>query len=104
MNQGDLNWKLGLDDLFSATVNQEPLEEAAKLMVSVSSVNSGYHDQCLFVLDSAIASAEKGERKVIESINMSGFLVDDIDGALELLREFRSIYLDTFARATGSPR
>jgi len=98
MINSEFDWKSALGQLFSASVNQQTLEEAAELMVSVSSGDPGYHEECLFVLDRAISSAESGDVAVIAHINKSGYQVSDVDAALELLRDFRSVYLDEFNR------
>ena len=98
MLNNEFDWKSALGQLFAASVNQQTLEEAAEVMVSVSSNDPYYHEECLFVLDKAIASAETGDEAVIAHINKSGYQVSDIDAALELLRDFRTVYLDEFNR------
>jgi hypothetical protein len=97
----EFDWKAALEQLFAATVNQQTLEEAAELMVSASSVDPSYHEECLFVLDTAIASAEAGDEIVITCVNKSGYQVADTGEALELLRDFRSTYLAEFRRSSG---
>ena len=98
----EFDWKSALEQLFSSSVNQQTLEEAAELMVSVSCVDSSYHEECLLALDKAISSAEMGDQWVIACINKSGYQVVNIDSALNLLRDFQSTYLDEFNRAVAS--
>jgi hypothetical protein len=98
MDTNQFDWKAALEQLSTATVNQQTLEEAAELMVTVSSNDPDYHEECLLVLNSAIASAEAGDESIIPCINGSGYQVADIHSALELLRDFRSVYLVEFNR------
>ncbi|WP_131721683.1 hypothetical protein [Xanthomonas sp. NCPPB 1128] len=95
----NFDWKAALGQLFSATVNQQTLEEAAELMVSVSSNDDDYHDECLYLLDSAIHAAESGDLEVLNLINGSGYKVYDINSAIELLSDFKSIYMCEFNKA-----
>lgn len=101
MINSEFDWKSALGQLFAASVNQQTLEEAAELMVSISSNDPGYHEECLFVLEKAISSAKTGDETVISYINKSGYQVSDVEAALELLRDFRSVYLDEFNRKQG---
>lgn len=101
MTANDFDWREALAQLFAATVNQQTLEEAVELMVSVSASDRGYHEECMHVLDSAIASAASGRDEVIAPINKSGYQVSDANAALELLQEFRALYVDEFSRTVG---
>ncbi len=94
------DWKTSLFQLFAASVNQQTLEEAAELMVSVSAHDASYHDECVKTLEEAIRSAEAGDDFVISCINKSGYKVTTFDDALELLRDFRAVYLEEFGRAS----
>jgi len=96
MNANSRDWKVGLSQLFSATVNQQTLEEAAELMVSVSAMDNGYHEECLWVLDSALNATEADDAAVIFAINKSGYQVSDREEAKDLLTEFKQIYLQEF--------
>ena len=98
MNSKDFNWRTALTQIFSASVNQQTLEEAAELMVAVSSYDHTYHEECLVSLDEAINAAKNGDRFVIECINKSGYKVSEVDQGLTLLKDFRSIYLENFNR------
>jgi hypothetical protein len=88
----EFNWKDSLLQLFAATVNQQTLEEAAELMVSVGAKDRSYHEECLRVFDHALQAIEDEGDFVISCINKSGYQVDSISGAKDLLSEFRSIY------------
>ena len=99
MNSKDFDWRTALMQIFSASVNQQTLEEAAELMVSVSSRDHAYHEECLSSLNGAINAAEHGDGSIIECINKSGYKVSKVDQGLDLLKDFRSIYLENFNRA-----
>lgn len=94
-------WKNGLEQLFSASVNQQTLEEAAEMMVSVSASDRSYHQECLGALDEGIKAAHAGDRAVIALINKSGYQVSTTTDAAGLLEDFRRIYLKEFRRAVG---
>lgn len=96
-----INWKDGLDQLFSASVNQDTLEEAARLMVSVSSLDRSYHDECLAVLNESINAARAGDIAVVGIINKSGYQVSSVPDAADLLEDFRRIYLEQFRSVAG---
>lgn len=86
-------WITFLGELFSATVNQQTLEEAVELMLLVSGSNREYHRHCVETLDLAIAAAKRGNEAVIPEINRSGYRVASAEEALRLLTDFRQIYL-----------
>ncbi|MCP3672781.1 MAG: hypothetical protein GY814_20640 [Gammaproteobacteria bacterium] len=92
------DWKSALQQLFSATVNQQTLEEAAELMISVSTSDEEYHNECLHVLNEAMRAANDGDNSIMESINKSGYKVSNLVDAIELLQDFRSIYLGEYRR------
>lgn len=101
MNNKDYDWKSALSQLFAATVNQQTLEEAAELMVSVSVRDPDYHQECLLVLDAAIHANCAEHEFLISSINKSGYQVITHEEACDLLREFRTLYLQEFQRVMG---
>lgn len=86
------DWQTSLARLFAATVNQEPLEDAADLMVSVSARDSTYHEECLATLKGGIQGCDNSEAGVIAAINKSGYKVASLEEAKELLVEFLEIY------------
>lgn len=63
-----MNWENNLGDLFSATVNQQSLEEAVEMMVSVSEDDLEYHNTCIATLNSAILSCQNGNDETIALI------------------------------------
>lgn len=91
-----MNWQNKLGTLFAATVNQGTLEEASELMVFVSSDDIKYHNECIAVLESAIMSCSNHQTDSISAINKSGYRVNSIDSAKELLNEFLIIYLNKY--------
>jgi hypothetical protein len=99
MSVRDPDWIAGLSQLFSATVNQQTLEEAAELMVSVSVQDRCYHEECRRVFDSALCATEADDVALISAINGSGYRVSDRREALDLVRELQHIYLHKFHRA-----
>jgi hypothetical protein len=99
MTINNFNWKEGLADLFAGSVNQQTLEEAAELMVSISAVDASYHLECLTMLDQGISAAEAGDNAIINCINKSGYQVASTLAAAKLLEDFRKIYLKEYERA-----
>ncbi len=99
MNMQPHHWRQDLEQLFSATVNQQTLEEAADTMVLVSASDQSYHVECLNAIDQGIAAAECGDDLVIDSINKSGYQVNNSGAAVNLLRDLREIYIDAYERA-----
>lgn len=91
-----MSWQEKLGDLFSATVNQQSLEEAAEIMVSVSEDDIEYHKECVSVLEKAIHSCGNGSIDAISEINRSGYQVNSIDAAKKLLEDFLGIYLKEY--------
>jgi len=89
-------WKEKLGDLFSGTVNQQSLEEAAEMMVSVSEDDIEYHNECIATLESGIRACNNGERDVISEINKSGYQVSSLEDARKLLEDFLTIYLKEY--------
>lgn len=96
------DWKVSLAKLFAATVNQEPLENAADLMVSVSAGDASYHIECVATLDGGIQACDRGETEVLSAINRSGYKVATLDEAKELLVEFLEIYEQRYLEATSN--
>lgn len=92
------DWKAALEKLFSATVNQQTFEEAAELMVSVSVRDRSYHEECMVTFEEAVRAAESGDNSIIECINKSGYRAATLEDAIELLRDFRCVYLDEYRR------
>jgi hypothetical protein len=95
------NWKEDLEQIFSASVNQQTLEEAAELMVSISATDSTYHEECVHALEEGIRAANRGDVVVVGIINKSGYQVRSAADADELLRDFLRIYLSEFSKVTG---
>ena len=87
-----MNWLESLEDLFSATVNQQTLEEAVDLMLSVSLNDEEYHNECLNTLNEAIKACETNSSEIIDKINTSGYQVQNIKQAKTLLTDFLDIY------------
>ncbi|KRB76813.1 hypothetical protein [Noviherbaspirillum sp. Root189] len=96
----DFDWQTSLATLFGGTVNQQTLEEAAELMVSVSASDDSYHEECLMLLNRGIRAANAGDRLVITCINKSGYQVLTTTDAATLLNDFRTIYLMEYTRAS----
>lgn len=99
MNARPSQWREDLEQLFAATVNQQTLEEAADLMVSVSTSDESYHAECLTAIDQGINAADGGDRSVIDAINKSGYQVTTTEAAADLLRDLRAIYRAAYDRA-----
>ena len=97
----NFDWKSALADLFGGTVNQQTLEEAAELMVSVSAGDASYHAECLAMLDEGIRAAREGDCSVIGCINKSGYQVSTTEDAVTLLVDFHEIYIAEFERASN---
>jgi hypothetical protein len=97
----EFQWKPALAQLLAATLNQQTLEEAAELMVSVSAVDRSYHKECLSVFDEALGASASEDDFVIACVNKSGYKVDTRDDANEILGDFRAAYLQEYQRATG---
>lgn len=96
------DWKTPLAQLFAATVNQEPLEDAADLMVSVSAGDPSYHAECLATLKGGIQACDDGEMEVIFAVNKSGYKVSSLEEAKELLTEFLGAYEQRYAEVVAS--
>lgn len=96
------DWKIALARLFAATVNQEPLEDAADMMISVSVRDYSYHEECLETLEGGINACDSGDVDVMLAINKSGYKVSSLEEAKELLMEFRGIYEQKYAEALST--
>lgn len=94
----NVHWKDNLEQLFAATVNQQTLEEAADLMAAVGSSDQSYHVECLTAIDQGINAAQNGDLSVINLINKSGYQVTTSEGAVDLLRDLRAIYVAAYDR------
>ena len=101
MKTGNFNWKDSLADLFGGSVNQQTLEEAAELMVSVSAVDDDYHEECLAMFSEGIRAAKEGDGTVMICINKSGYQVSTTADAAKLLDDFRTIYLKEYERSSS---
>jgi hypothetical protein len=101
----EFNWKDSLEQLFAATVNQEPIEDAAKLMASFSAVDESYHEECVFLFKMGKSLANEKDQSIIKYINESGYSVSSFDEAHALLADFEMEYLKAYgaARAALSP-
>jgi hypothetical protein len=95
----NFNWKVGIAELFAGSVNQQTLEEASELMVSVSVVDDSYHQECLTMLREGVSAARAGDSSMISCINKSGYQVATTLEAAKLLDDFRVIYLRVYERA-----
>ena len=95
------DWKSALADLFGGTVNQQTLEEAVELMVSVSAGDASYHVECLNMLDEGVRAAQEGDCSVIGCINKSGYQVSTTEEAATLLLDFLKIYVAEHERASN---
>jgi len=102
MTQKNRTWQEDLEQIFGGSVNQDTLEEAAVLMVSVSAIHLEYHAVCMRALEEGIRAASKGDAVVIGIVNRSGYRVGSTNEARELLEDFLRIYLGTFNRFTSS--
>jgi hypothetical protein len=99
MSNNSIDWLVSVEELFGGTVNQQTLEEAAELMVSVSAVDLPYHKECVETLMSAIDAAKKGDIRVISAINKSGYQVNSTKEASEILEDLYQIYMKEFEKA-----
>jgi hypothetical protein len=97
----EFDWREALKQLFAATVNQETLESAAQLMVSVSSRDKIYHEECLLLFEKGKELARNRDNAIITFINKSGYQVADFDEALELVSDFEQIYLGAYRDAAA---
>jgi len=95
------DWRDALEQLFAATVNQDTLENAADLMVSVSAADKDYHEQCLFLLSKGKSLAEMGDRSIIGYVNKSGYRVQSVGDAYDLMVDFEKAYLKAYRAATA---
>ena len=82
-------------------MNQQTLEEAVELMISVSASDRDYHHECIVTLNEAINAAEKGDEDILQCINKSGYQVSNTHDALQLLIEFREIYFNEYEKAVS---
>jgi hypothetical protein len=97
--KAEFNWKDALEQLFAATVNQEPLEDAAQLMASFSLVDESYHDECLVLFKKGKSLANDKDESIIKYINKSGYSVSSFDQAHALLADFEMEYLKAYSAA-----
>lgn len=95
--ESEFNWEDGLKNLFAGMLNQEPLQDAAELMVTFSSVDQRYHAECQYLFEKAKALAREGDDAIISYINVSGYKVSSFEEALELINDFEREYLEAFA-------
>ena len=93
------DWKAGLADLFGGTVNQQTIEEAAELMISISATDSSYHEECLMMLNEGIRAADSGDTSIMVCINKSGYQVSTTTEAATLLNDFLTVYLNGYKQA-----
>jgi|SRR5882757_5628830 len=96
------DWKTPLSAIFGGAINQEPLEDAADLMVSVSARDPGYHSENLAALQAGIQACDNGSTDVISVIHKSGYRVSSLEEAKELLVEFLGIYEEKYRQAIES--
>ena len=94
-----MTWQEKLGDLLSGMVNQQSLEEAVEMMVSVSEDDPEYHNECLKTLEAGINACDNGDPCAIEEINKSGYQVCSISEARRLLEDFLSIYLKEYCQS-----
>lgn len=93
----EINWHDGLEQLFAATLNQEPLEDASQLMASISSHDQEYHKECLFLFEKAKGLAQDRNKLIIGYINKSGYKVVSYEEALHLIMDFEAEYMRAFS-------
>lgn len=101
MNTELESWEADLLDIFAASVNQQSLEEAVELIVDVSIDDQEYHRVVLNAIEQAIRAANKGNERIIDYINKSGYKVDCLNQAIDLLEDFRDIYVKEYNQAGG---
>ena len=96
-----MTWKDELGELFAGYVNQQTLEEGVDAMVFVSAGNAAYHRRFCKALEEGIAACGRGDEEVLPLVNGSGYRVQTIREALDLLMEFRARYLERYDQAIG---
>lgn len=101
MNTEFESWEADLSDIFASSVNQQSLEEAVELIVDVSMDDHEYHRVVINAIDQAIRAANNGNERVIDYINKSGYRVDGLKQAADLLVDFRDIYMEEYSQASG---
>lgn len=97
----EFDWKHALEQLFSATLNQEPIEEACELLVSISLNDESYHEECLFLFKKGNELIDEENSLIIDFINKSGYQIASFDDAREILTDFERTYLDAYGAALG---
>lgn len=90
------SWESDLSRIFASSVNQQSLEEAAELIVDVSMDDQEYHNIFINAIDQGIRAANDGDKRVMSCINKSGYKVNSLKQALDLLLDFKEIYLREF--------
>jgi hypothetical protein len=94
--QPNFDWRDALEQLFAATLNQEPLEDASQIMASVSSRDPEYHVECLFLFEKGKELAQSSDISIINYINKSGYKISSFDEAHDLIEDFESEYTKSY--------
>lgn len=94
-----LDWKDALEQLFAAKLNQESLEDACVLMVSLSVSDDSYHNECLFLFEKGKQLADVKDGSILDYINRSGYKINSFEEAKDILSDFESIYWKTYSAA-----
>src|SRR5262249_36415347 len=94
-------WQDDLSDLFGGYINQQPLEKAVAMMLFVSEDHPEIHQQFLHAIEGGMEAARYADRVVIDIINKSGNRVKTTDDVLDLLTEFRQLYMDRYQETSG---
>lgn len=93
------SWESDLSRIFASSVNQQSLEEAAELIVDVSMDDQEYHNIFINAIDQGIRAANDGDKRVMGFINKSGYKVNSLMQALDVLSDFKEIYLREFEQS-----
>jgi|SRR5690554_4077154 len=96
MSVANVSWESDLSKIFASSVNQQSLEEAAELIVDVTRDDLEYHNVFINVINQGIRAVNNGDKRVISCINKSGYKVNSLKQALDLLLDFKEIYLREF--------
>ncbi|RBP69156.1 hypothetical protein [Marinobacter nauticus] len=99
MSTTNESWESDLSRIFASSVNQQSLEEAAELVVDVSLDDQEYHNIFINAIDQGIRAANDGDKRVMNCINKSGYKVNSLKQALDLLLDFKEIYLREFEQS-----
>jgi len=99
MAMANVSWESNLSKIFASSVNQQSLEDAAELIVDVSMDDQEYHSIFINAIDQGIRAANDGDKRVMGFINKSGYKVNSLMQALDVLSDFKEIYLREFEQS-----